>query len=80
MKAYGELEKIAAAKPEDIAEKCGVTIAAAYAVRAAARLAIEDKNAKLQKFAVKSSSAAALADAASLTDEAFAAETPPDYD
>jgi excinuclease ABC subunit C len=86
MKTYGELEKIAAAEPKDIAEKCGITNAAAAAVRAAARLALEDRSAKIKKFAVKSSSAAALADEAALADgaaiadEAFAAETTPDYD
>ena len=74
MKTYGELEKIAAAEPEDIAEKCGITIDSASAVRAAARLAIEDRSAKTRTIAAKSSSAAALAD------EAFAAETSPEYD
>ncbi|MDR1803246.1 MAG: excinuclease ABC subunit UvrC [Treponema sp.] len=75
MKTYGELEKIAAAEPEDIAEKCGITASAAAAVRAAARLALEDRNAKIKQFAAKSSTAAAA-----LADEAFAAETPPDYE
>jgi excinuclease ABC subunit C len=79
MKTYRELEKIAAAEPEDIAEKCGVTIAAATAVRAAARLAIEDRSEKTRKFAAKSSGAAALADEAARADEAFAAEPAPDY-
>ena len=81
MKTYGELEKIAAAEPDDIAEKCGIAIAAATAVRAAARLALEDRNTKIKQFATRTSSAAAaLADTAALSDEAFAAETPPDYD
>jgi excinuclease ABC subunit C len=81
MKTYGELEKIAAAEPENIAEKCGIAIAAARAVRAAARLALEDRDAKIKQFAAKSSlAAAALADAAAIADEAFAAETPPDYE
>jgi len=80
MKTYGELEKIAAAEPEDIAEKCGVTITAALAVRAAVRLALEDRNTKTRKFTAKTSDATGLADAAALSDEAFAAETTPDYD
>jgi len=80
MKTYRELEKVAAAEPEDIAEKCGIAIAAAAAVRAAARLALEDRNAKIKQFAARTSSAAALADEAAIADESFAAEIPPDYE
>jgi excinuclease ABC subunit C len=45
MRAYGELPAIAAAAPEDIAERCKLGAAAARAVRAAARLALEDREA-----------------------------------
>ena len=84
MKSYGALEKIAAAEPEEIAEKCKITPAAAKAVRAAARLALEDQAAKTKRFTRKSGAAAladeaALADATALADEAFAAEDEPGY-
>ena len=79
MKAYGSLEKIAAAEPEDITENCGITIAAAKAVRAATRLYLEEQTEKKRKAPTgrrrdQQSGAAALAD------EAFAAEDPPGYE
>ena len=74
MKAFGSLEKIAAASAERIAEKCGVTIIPARAVKAA-RIALEEKAAKVKLFAGKSSSLSE-----SLAEEALAAENPPDYD
>jgi excinuclease ABC subunit C len=43
MKAYGSLPAIAAAVPKDMAERCGVSEAAARAVRAAAKLALDDQ-------------------------------------
>ncbi|MDR2027999.1 MAG: excinuclease ABC subunit UvrC [Treponema sp.] len=43
MKVYKELPAIAAADPEDLAERCKLGAAAAKAVRAAARLALEDR-------------------------------------
>jgi len=96
MKACGGLEKIAAAEPRELAEKCGITETAARAVRAAAALAIEDQAAKTGKLAAQSARgsgrktrpagtgkpgrAAVLADEAALDDKAFAAEGPPGYD
>ena len=77
MKTYGNLEKIAAAEPEDIAEKCHISVSASKAVRAAARLTIEDRSSKKPD---KKKTAAALADEASFDDKAFAAEKAPDYD
>ncbi|MCL2472037.1 MAG: UvrB/UvrC motif-containing protein, partial [Treponema sp.] len=50
MKTYGELEKIAAAEPDEMAETCNITKSAAEAVRAAARLALEDQKAKKKEF------------------------------
>jgi excinuclease ABC subunit C len=50
MKAYGNLEKIATADPQEIAEKCGVPPAAAKAARSAARLALEEQVAKKKKL------------------------------
>ena len=46
MEAYGDLEKIALADPAEIAGTCGISETAARAVRAAVRLALEDKNEK----------------------------------
>jgi excinuclease ABC subunit C len=43
MKAYGDLPAIAAADPEEMAERCKLGSAAAKAVRAAARLALENR-------------------------------------
>ncbi|MCL2601434.1 MAG: excinuclease ABC subunit UvrC [Treponema sp.] len=89
MQAYGELEKIAAADPLEIAETCRISESAARAVRAAAALAAEDKAAASRRLAspgkrrspnaARSSSAAALAGEAALPDAAFAAEPSPEY-
>ena len=84
MKAYGELEKIAAARPEEMAEKCGIVLAAAKAVKAAARLALEDSGARKKQLTAKSAAAlaaeAALADEAVADGAAVAAEAPPEYE
>jgi DNA repair protein RadC len=50
MKAFGNLEKIAAADPQEISEKCGVPPAAAKAAKSAARLALEEQVAKKKKL------------------------------
>ena len=77
MKTYGDLEKIAAAIPEDMAEKCGITAAAARAIRAAAALALEDQDARKKKLSPRLRS---KDNAAALADEAIAAEEPPEYE
>ncbi|MDR0377785.1 MAG: excinuclease ABC subunit UvrC [Spirochaetaceae bacterium] len=51
MKAYGSLEAIAAAPPQALAETCRLSEAAARAVRAAAKLALEDRAAAQERFA-----------------------------
>jgi excinuclease ABC subunit C len=43
MKAYESIENIAAASPEELAERCKIGEAAARAVKAAAQLALEDR-------------------------------------
>jgi excinuclease ABC subunit C len=43
MKAYESIENIAAAEPEELTGRCGISAATARAVRAAARLALEDR-------------------------------------
>jgi excinuclease ABC subunit C len=50
MKAYQNLPAIAAASPEDLAEQCGISAAAARAVRAAAQLALEDREAAQKRL------------------------------
>jgi excinuclease ABC subunit C len=79
MKAYGTLEKIAGVKPEELAEKCRITEAAARAVRAAAKLALEDQKEKIKKYAAQKKGGTSRGNAAALADEAFAAEAPPEY-
>jgi excinuclease ABC subunit C len=51
MKAYQNLSAIAAAPAEDLAEQCGINAAAAKAVRAAAKLALEDQEAARRRLA-----------------------------
>ena len=53
MKTYGGLKEIAAADVLDIAEKCSLSETAARAVRAAAKLALEDQDAKKKTFTAK---------------------------
>ena len=85
MKAYGGLEKIAAAEPLEMAENCGISEAAARAVRAAAALALQDQKAKARKFTAGKTPASKRGrlrpgSAAALAEEAFAAEEAPVYD
>jgi DNA-binding MurR/RpiR family transcriptional regulator len=50
MKAYENIDNIAAADPAELAERCGVSGAAAKAVRAAAKLALEDREAAQKRL------------------------------
>jgi excinuclease ABC subunit C len=50
MKAYQNLPAIAAAPAEDLAEQCGISVLAARAVRAAAKLALEDQEAARRRL------------------------------
>ena len=93
MENYGELEKIASSKPDEMAEKCGISLAAAKAVKAAVKIALEDGEKKKRELAAGKTgqsrsrdpsplptvNIAALADEAASEDEAFAAEDAPDY-
>ena len=82
METYGDLKKIAAAEPADIAEKCGISEAAARAVRAAAKISLEDQGIKKKQYERKlpKENAAALADEAFSHTADAAAEDTPDYD
>jgi excinuclease ABC subunit C len=51
MKAYGDIRAIAAAESGELAERCGIGEGAARAVRAAARLALEDQDRAKKGFA-----------------------------
>jgi excinuclease ABC subunit C len=51
MKAYENIENIAAADPAELAERCRISQSAAKAVRAAARLALEDRESKQRQLA-----------------------------
>jgi excinuclease ABC subunit C len=51
IKTYGDIKAIAAAEPDDMAERCGISPAAAKAVRGAAKLALEDQAAARKRFA-----------------------------
>jgi len=80
MKTYGNLEKIAAAEPLDIAKNCGVAEAAARAVRAAAALALEDRGAGTPKRRkIRYDGKDKPGGAGALADEAIAAEDSPVY-
>jgi excinuclease ABC subunit C len=76
MKAYGSVADIAAAPPGEIAERCRLSLPAAKAVRAAARLALEDAEAR--KEALKPAGErkrSRRSKAGSLAAQALAAET-----
>jgi excinuclease ABC subunit C len=81
MKAFGSLEGIAAASAEEIAEKCGIPEVPARAVRASAKLALEDQKAAKKRLTPGKAptSRSAKNRAASLAEEAFAAEEAPEY-
>jgi excinuclease ABC subunit C len=51
MAAYGDLRAVAAAGPEELAERCRISAAAARAVRAAVKLALEDQGQSKKRFA-----------------------------
>jgi excinuclease ABC subunit C len=72
MKTYVTLERIAAAAPQEIAERCGVPAAAAKAAKSAARLALEEQAAKKKKLSIEYRSS----DAADLAAEALAEYEP----
>ncbi|MDR0455966.1 MAG: excinuclease ABC subunit UvrC [Treponema sp.] len=80
MKAYENIENIAAADPAELAERCRIGQSAAKAVRAAARLALEDRASRRQKLtatppAGRGKRVGGLAESLA----AQAAETAPDY-
>jgi excinuclease ABC subunit C len=83
LRVFGSLDAIAAADAGDIADACSISLAAATAARAAARLSAESRKATARAGKLKirgrpgGGLAASLAEAA-LNGE-LAAEAPPDY-
>jgi excinuclease ABC subunit C len=87
MKEWHSLENIVKTTAQELADKSSIPLAAAKAVRAAARLALEDREAKKEKLNLRvtgkrkkasTTDTAALAQAA-LADAAIAAEDTPEY-
>jgi len=74
MKAYENIENIAAAAPAELAERCRITQSSAQAVCAAARLALEDRTARQQQLATGRGRRADKGVA-----ESLAAEAAPEY-
>ncbi|HCC37431.1 MAG TPA: excinuclease ABC subunit C [Treponema sp.] len=72
MKAYETIDRVAAADPDEIAAHCGISAASAKAVRAAARLAMQDRSAK--QLRLNSNGARRKTSTASLAAEAAADE------
>jgi excinuclease ABC subunit C len=77
MKAYVTVAALAAAEPEEMAERCGISAAAARAVRAAARLAEENRAGF--RSGSRGGYNRSAARAASLAAEAAVAEAAADY-
>jgi len=77
MKAYENIESIAAAAPAEIAERCRISGTAAKAVRAAAQLALKDRVTRQQQLASGRGNRAGKGIAQSLAMEA--AESAPEY-
>ena len=74
MKEYGGIDRIARANPLEIADRCRISEAQAKAVRAAAKLAIEDREAGKQRLSGGGGRRAGSQNAAALADEALADE------
>jgi excinuclease ABC subunit C len=77
MGAYETVDAIAASDPAEIAEKCGISEAAAKAARAAAKLALEDREAGKKRLSAKGSGRAGGGKGEALA--GLAAEEPPEY-
>jgi excinuclease ABC subunit C len=70
MEAFGGITAIAAAGAEEIAARCGISVAAGRAVRAAAALALEDREAAQKRLAAPAHRRAAAFSPAALAAEA----------
>ena len=72
MKVYGSIAGIAEAVPEELAERCRISAASAKAVRAAAHLALADRETEKQRLAAKGRRGTEAKTAATLAAEALA--------
>ncbi|MDR2477300.1 MAG: excinuclease ABC subunit UvrC [Treponema sp.] len=72
IKAYGSIAGIAEAAPEELAERCRISAASAKAVRAAARLALTDRETEKQRLAAKGRRGTEAKNTAALAAEALA--------
>jgi len=82
MKVYVNIGSIAAADPTEISERCGISNSSARAVRAAAKLALEDQQAAIQRLAKgeqNNGPADLSASAAAEASASAAAEAGPEY-
>jgi excinuclease ABC subunit C len=92
MKVYENISNITAASPEELAEKCRISEGAARAVRAAAKLALEDQAAAKKRLnpaagtarrgasgGGRSGDSRRASKTEALAEEAFAAEDAPEY-
>ncbi|MCL2762595.1 MAG: excinuclease ABC subunit UvrC [Treponema sp.] len=81
IKAYENIENIAAADPAELTERCRISQAAAKAVRAAAQLALEDRNTRQQQLTGQRQLAGQRPSARQLTEALAmeAAEPSPEY-
>jgi hypothetical protein len=73
MKAFETIERIAGTRPSEIAERCNISLASAKAVRAAARLSLEDRKAGLRRLAASGQKRSPG------SGESLAAEAAPEY-
>jgi excinuclease ABC subunit C len=83
MKAYENIENIAATAPAEIAERCRISQSVAKAVRAAARLALKDRKASQQRLTAERGTRAGGKRAGKVATglgESLAAEAAPEYD
>jgi excinuclease ABC subunit C len=79
MKTYASLEAAAAAEPAELAERCRLSLGAARAVRAAAKLALEDRETAKKRLTSGQGRRQSLYSTDSLAEEAAAAEPEKEY-
>ncbi|MDR2159312.1 MAG: UvrB/UvrC motif-containing protein [Treponema sp.] len=79
MGAYGSIDRVAGAKGAELAARCGISLKTARAVRAAARLALENRDAAAQRLAAGPRGRYGREDSPAVSLAAEAAEAGQDY-
>jgi excinuclease ABC subunit C len=79
MRVYGGIDSIAAAEGAELAARCGISLKAAKAVRAAARLALENREAAVRRLAAGRRGRYDAEDSPAVSLAAEAAEAGQDY-